>query len=127
MFEMVLHPSYLVGYIGYYGVALITHSYTVLFVGLGIHLSRLLLYFYVEKPHSEKIFLDKPNQERFGSEYDQARQTFFSRDLIIFQNLDLFRSSDLFTLLIVLYTVLLAWLMGPIQGGESWKTWFFAG
>ena len=61
VFEMVLHPTYLLSYIGYYGMALLTHSYTVLFVGLAAHFTRLLFFYYIERPHSAKIYNASPS------------------------------------------------------------------
>ncbi|KAJ1345133.1 hypothetical protein BSLG_000648 [Batrachochytrium salamandrivorans] len=55
-FETLPYPMYSIGYIGYYGVALITHSYTVLFVSLAAHISQLLFVYFVERPHSAKIY-----------------------------------------------------------------------
>ena len=56
VFEMAPHPMYSVGYIGFYGTALITKSYTVLFVSLLAHAAQFAFLFFVENPHIEKTY-----------------------------------------------------------------------
>ena len=54
--QSIPHPMYSIGYIGYYGAALICQSYTVFFVGLVSHICDILFLTWVEKPHSDKLY-----------------------------------------------------------------------
>lgn len=56
VFEMAPHPMYSVGYVGYYGSALITQSYWVLFISLLAHGAQFAFLVLVENPHIEKIY-----------------------------------------------------------------------
>ncbi|KAH6586482.1 hypothetical protein BASA50_000437 [Batrachochytrium salamandrivorans] len=124
-FETLPYPMYSIGYIGYYGVALITHSYTVLFVSLAAHISQLLFVYFVERPHSAKIY-ETPVKVRENSANHESLQKLYTRDLVIFSQLDLFRSGDLLTLIICLYTVLSAILIGQIHN-EHWRYLYYVG
>lgn len=53
---MAPHPMYSVGYIGFYGTALIAKSYTVLFVSLLAHAAQFVFLYCVENPHIEKTY-----------------------------------------------------------------------
>ncbi|CAJ0848508.1 6430_t:CDS:2, partial [Entrophospora sp. SA101] len=50
VFEMAPHPMYSVGYVGYYGISMITSSYTVLFVSLAAHAAQFAFLTIVENP-----------------------------------------------------------------------------
>ncbi|RKO87118.1 phospholipid methyltransferase-domain-containing protein, partial [Blyttiomyces helicus] len=129
VFELAPHPMYSVGYIGFYGTALIAQSYWVLFISLAAHASQMAFLHWVENPHIDKTY----NRPRGGDGDKKDRapiEKYFHMDLLVFRNLDWFRSTDLQTVLIVGYTVLVAFLIGPIPEDKhwnSWKFWFFIG
>ena len=50
VFEMAPHPMYSVGYAWFYGVSLITKSYTVLFISLLGHALQFAFLILVEEP-----------------------------------------------------------------------------
>ncbi|KAJ3110604.1 phosphatidylethanolamine N-methyltransferase [Phlyctochytrium bullatum] len=125
-FEMAPHPMYSVGYLGFYGAALIAKSYTVLFVSLAAHVGQLLFLFFVENPHLEKVYRS-PNADSEDSLHDnRVLKNYFERDLIILRNFDWCRSSDLFTVGIWVYTLVTAVMVGPIEGND-WRLQFYIG
>ncbi|KAG7663441.1 CHO2 [[Candida] subhashii] len=62
VFEMVPHPMYSVGYIGYYGFALIAKSYTVLAIAIFGHFLQMVFLYYIENPHIDKIYGPSKNE-----------------------------------------------------------------
>ncbi|KAJ3092628.1 phosphatidylethanolamine N-methyltransferase [Quaeritorhiza haematococci] len=123
VFEMAPHPMYSVGYIGFYGSALIAQSYWVLFVSLVAHAAQFAFLYWVENPHIDKTYntsaSSKLNLDR------EVLQLYFRRDLIVFKNFDWFRSSDLFSVAIAAYSIVVAFVIGSID--EDWKLWFYVG
>lgn len=69
VFELVPHPMYTAGYLGYYGVSLITRSYTLLCVSLIAHAAQILFLIYVEEPHIQKIYgpPQEPKQDQVSA------------------------------------------------------------
>ncbi|KAJ1915394.1 phosphatidylethanolamine N-methyltransferase [Tieghemiomyces parasiticus] len=122
VFEMAPHPMYSVGYIGYYGAALMTGSLTVLFVSLLAHGCQFAFLGLVESPHIDKTYGPAPSADplvglpppesgepgispdlaaaarqqwrhRFFSVKD-VYNTYFRRDMVGFKNFDFFRATD---------------------------------
>lgn len=62
VFEMVPHPMYSVGYVGYYGFAIISKSYTILTVAIFGHFLQMIFLHYIENPHIDKIYGPSGNE-----------------------------------------------------------------
>ncbi|CAG8525641.1 12538_t:CDS:2 [Ambispora leptoticha] len=111
VFEMAPHPMYSVGYVGYYGISLMMASYTVLFVSLAAHAAQFAFLTYVENPHqssqtSESGFLSTTaGIQPTLPDLSNAFSSHFRRDLIVFKNFDLLRTTDLFLVFIIFYSV----------------------
>jgi len=96
---------YSIGYIGYYGSALMSKSYLVLFISLLIHASQLAFLVFVENPHINKIYGNATRHRPTGIELEKLRQ-YFNKDAIGFFRLDLYKSGDILCLLICIVTVI---------------------
>lgn len=62
VFEMFPHPMYSVGYVGYYGFALISKSYIVLLTAIFGHFLQMIFLHYIENPHIDKIYGPSKNE-----------------------------------------------------------------
>lgn len=119
VFEMVPHPMYSIGYIGYYGFALILKSYSVLCVSIFGHFLQMIFLHYIENPHIDKIY---------GSDFNTDSEKLIKlKDLKFFDNLkplvglsnfNFLRSTDLISLIIALtYGIIIPIL--SLQSGDS--------
>jgi len=97
---------YSVGYIGYYGSALMTKSYLVLFISLLIHALQLGFLVLVENPHINKIYGSNNPQRPTGIELEKLRQYFNNKDAIGFFRLDLYKSSDILCVVVCAITII---------------------
>ncbi|KAI8895281.1 phospholipid methyltransferase-domain-containing protein [Globomyces pollinis-pini] len=119
------HPMYSVGYIGYYGMALITQSYIVLFASLASHIAQIAFLYIIERPHAKKInkrYTDHSNMNHLtldqydhDKEYARLLHLYFDHGMIVFKNINIFRTGDLLTLFIVFYTLFSSFSVGPIN------------
>lgn len=101
VFEMFPHPMYSVGYIGYYGFALIAKSYTVLVVALFGHFLQMVFLHFIENPHIDKIYGPSASE-------NSLQQLISYKDLASFENIkplvglanfNLLRASDVINLI----------------------------
>ncbi|EGG21343.1 Phosphatidylethanolamine N-methyltransferase [Cavenderia fasciculata] len=111
VFSISPHPMYTIGYTFFYGLSLISQSYTVLYVSLFGHLCQLLFLVLVEDPHIQKTYPDIVEDPFIRKE---AVSKYFGHDLIVIKNFFFLRSGDLFTLLIIVYTLGLNFINLPI-------------
>ncbi|KAI8913312.1 phospholipid methyltransferase-domain-containing protein [Gorgonomyces haynaldii] len=119
--ESIPHPMYSVGYIGYYGITLITQSHLVFAASLVSHLMDIIFLFWVEKPHTRKIY--EPQKLVNDQTFLKEMHTYYSNDMVLLYNVDPFRPNDVLTLFIVLYTVASAIFIGPSD--TYYKTLFY--
>lgn len=130
VFEMAPHPMYSVGYAGFYGMAMICNSYTVLYASLLMHAAQFAFLYLVEEPHIQKTYGTstsayalltsdaKAREILYGGD---ARNAYFRRDLIVFKNFDWYRASDVMLALSIFWTVAVAVPWPGVQIPD----WFF--
>lgn len=109
VFEMVPHPMYSVGYVGYYGFALISKSYTVLVVALWGHFLQMIFLHYIENPHIDKIYGASDNSDLAKLNKLKDLRNFDNlKPLVGLTNFDWIRSTDLITLILAAtYSIIL--------------------
>ena len=121
MYEVAPDPMYSIGYIGYYGLSLLTGSYMVFFVSLAAHALQLLFLVAFENPHMDRVYGERvPIAARVSEQEHSTKATppdaprtnahdlhhrLFHGDNVIFSHMDLFRSSDFLLVLCVAYAV----------------------
>lgn len=147
VFELAPHPMYSIGYAGYYGICLMTASYTLFFASVLAHACQFVFLIFVENPHIEKTYNPTPVPKRKNTLESQA--SFKQRDsllaeskddspqtvsnpklpaLLIFTNFQITRSSDVLTLLLAFYSVILVavpkttfWFFVTLLTAVSWR------
>lgn len=120
VFEMFPHPMYSVGYVGYYGFALIAKSYTVLTVAVFGHFLQMVFLHYIENPHIDKIYGPSSNESSLMKLIKLKDLTHFdnSKPLVGLANLNFLRASDFINLINVFtYSFLI-----PVLGSWSAST-----
>lgn len=118
VFEMVPHPMYSVGYVGYYGLALISKSYTVLVISLFGHFLQMIFLHYIENPHIDKIY--GPSKHEVDvikiTKLKDLRHFDNVKPLVGLWNFNLLRASDLNNLiLVVTYSIIIPYILSPIS------------
>lgn len=131
LFGILPCPHYLFGYIGYYGLAVMSNNFYILSFYFCCHILDLIFIRFVEVPHNAKNL--KPTSITFevmigniNLDYMKALYTFFSSDLVCFINFDPFRSGDFLTLFIVLYTIATSVIVSLTEKSK-FKDWLFIG
>lgn len=142
VFELAPHPMYSIGYAGYYGICLMTASYTLFFASVIAHACQFIFLIFIENPHIDKTYNPPIPPKRKNTAESQA--VFKNREallnstqarenltvnsttigslrlpgLLLFKNFQLTRSSDILTLLLAFYSTLLI-------GAPNNKFWYF--
>lgn len=130
VFEMAPHPMYSVGYVGYYGISMLTASYKVLFISLAAQAAQFAFLHFVENPHIEKTYNTPPPRRQLHeadvmhhdeagtihiipeATIDAALPATTIHNLLGVRNLDLHRVTDSSALLIMILIVALT-LISP--------------
>lgn len=120
VFEMFPHPMYSVGYIGYYGFAMIAKSYTVLICALFGHFLQMVFLHYIENPHIDKIYGPSTYQTSLMEMMKLKDLTNFdnSKPLVGLANFNVWRASDFANLIIVLTYAILIPLLASFAGSN---------
>lgn len=156
VFEMAPHPMYSVGYAGYYGISLLSASYTVFGVSLLAHAAQFAFLSFVENPHIEKTYNPPPARtKRLAPAPDESSSddeepanpgapSFIAttspqpsqlHNLMGLKHIDLFRVTDVSVLLLQFYMVVLT-LSTPstrlvqalfVLHAAVWRLWFSVG
>ncbi|KAI5966837.1 CHO2 [Candida pseudojiufengensis] len=122
VFEMVPHPMYSVGYIGYYGFALIAKSYIVLAIAIFGHFLQMIFLHYIENPHIDKIYGPSKNEINLVKILKLKDLKNFDNlsPLVGLYNFNIMRASDFLNLvLVVTYGIII-----PILSKNSYKSFF---
>lgn len=109
VFEMFPHPMYSVGYIGYYGFALISKSYTVLIVAVFGHFWQMIFLHFIENPHIDKIYGPSENDTAFAKiiKLKDLKNFDNAKPLVGLWNFNWLRASDWINVIItVTYAIL---------------------
>lgn len=120
VFEMFPHPMYSVGYIGYYGFAMIAKSYTVLICAVFGHFLQMVFLHYIENPHIDKIYGPSTYQTSLMEVMKVKDLTNFEnlKPLVGLVNFNVWRASDLINLVNVLTYAVLIPLLASVAGNN---------
>lgn len=97
IFQMFPHPMYTVGYAFYYGMSLITRSYTVLFLSMFAHVCQLSFLAFAEDPHIQKTY----------SSFSKSTDRHNEETPLLFLHLDSTEAADMLLVILALYNVTL--------------------
>ncbi|KAK5085729.1 phosphatidylethanolamine N-methyltransferase [Lithohypha guttulata] len=101
VFELAPHPMYSIGYIGYYGIALATASYQVLFLSLFGQANQFFFLWSTEQPHIDRIYSSPPSRKQLDHSPQKPPETHNTLSL------DLYRVTDTSTIIIQILLFLL--------------------
>lgn len=120
VFEMFPHPMYSVGYIGYYGFAMIAKSYTVLVCAVFGHFLQMVFLHYIENPHIDKIYGPSDYQNSLIEVIKLKDLTNFdnSKPLVGLANFNMWRASDYINLINVFTYAVLIPLLASFAGSN---------
>ena len=118
VFNVFPHPMYSIGYIGYYGLSLISGDHHVLFVSILGHCLQFLFLKYVETPHIERIYGSDSSDEEESIDDKMVKQLDnYSKPLVTtflgFKNFDKFKPTDYITLITVASIVIGCTILNP--------------
>lgn len=157
VFELAPHPMYSIGYIGFYGIALMAASYNVLFISLIAHAAQMIFLTVVENPHIDRTYnappapvaseqaavLDDPPEllkSAGGNVNDYPPLATSDRpssvhDLLGIGNMDLLRVTDVAVVVLQIYLYAMALLTPPtrlwqtlfVLNAVAWRLWYSLG
>ncbi|KAK6085724.1 phosphatidylethanolamine N-methyltransferase [Seiridium cupressi] len=148
VFEMAPHPMYSIGYAGYYGISMMAASYSVLLISVVAHVAQFAFLVLVENPHIEKTY-NPPAPRKRADTHMSAESGEVSlvdsapanstpaqiHNLLGLKNLDLFRTTDYTTLLLMGYMFALT-IVTPsthlyqflfVVHAAAWRLWYCVG
>jgi phosphatidylethanolamine N-methyltransferase len=162
---MAPHPMYSVGYAGYYGISMMAASYSVLFISIVAHAAQFVFLVYVENPHIDKTYNPPPPRKRTEnpsqSAIDRANISAAHKEsieyhdhvdgltklpaatnqpraihkLMGFDNIDLFRITDISVLLLQVCMLLITTSTPStplfqfcfVVNAAAWRVWYSVG
>ncbi|EME40692.1 hypothetical protein DOTSEDRAFT_74291 [Dothistroma septosporum NZE10] len=146
VYDLAPHPMYSIGYVGFYGIAMLAASYKVLFISIIAHAAQLAFLAIVESPHIDRVYNSPPPIRRSEDVPDSPpkRPQYQTRmlsagningmpplasttepspvhNIIGFQNIDLHRVTDVSVILLQIYMYSFAFLTPSTW---PWQTFF---
>ncbi|MES1907833.1 MAG: hypothetical protein MHM6MM_000873 [Cercozoa sp. M6MM] len=119
IFELFPHPMYTVGYAMYYGLALLSRSYTFFFVSLASHLLQLAFLVLVEEPHIQRLY-GKPADGAEAQKVLSEEGLLKKRESVFVFGLDFLDAADVALAATMAYLCLSSWFM------PQWLVWLQA-
>ena len=78
IYRYMNHPNGVYGYAGFYGMALISHSWNIFFLAIFSHVCHLLFIYYVERPHMKRTYTSE-KLRKFGGITTNLRRELLSK------------------------------------------------